>query len=95
MDNQESLNNVIIPKIMQRLGVPESKAKKFAKHMILPREGMQFSLNGFMYKVVYIRQDPFRFTAEPIGIVDNRPKKKEGGESWKKKIGKILKKKPT
>lgn len=92
MENQEILNKALIPKIMSRFGLSGSKAKKFAKHILLPRNGMIFNLNGLIYKVTYVRQDPYRFTAEPVGIVDHDPKKKEKKPSWIQKIGKSLKK---
>lgn len=43
--------------------------EKQLKHFILPNVGDTITLGNIIYSITYVRQSPFRFTAEPCGIL--------------------------
>lgn len=41
------------------------------KHFVLPTPGDTITLGNVIYKISYVRENPFRFSAEPIGILSD------------------------
>lgn len=59
-------NNPLVKSLLaQNLKVDEDKLKYF----VLPAEGDTITLGNVIYKIRYVRANPFRFSAEPIGIL--------------------------
>jgi hypothetical protein len=47
-----------------KLGVPA----KLVKFLVLPAEGQEITIHGIIYRVNYVRENPFRFSAEPVRV---------------------------
>ena len=59
-------NNPLVKSLLARnLSITEGSLK----HFILPAIGDTITLGNVIYKISYIRENPFRFTAEPIGVL--------------------------
>lgn len=43
--------------------------EKHLKHFVLPQVGDSITLGNVIYQISYIRENPFRFSASPIGIL--------------------------
>lgn len=77
MDNQTTPVNFNVDAVKtylkESLGVPE----KYLAGLILPEVGSHFTIDQTVYKVIYIRGNPFRITAEPVGVLEPKdaPKK--------------------
>ena len=41
------------------------------KHFVLPTVGDTITLGNVIYKISYVRENPYRFSAEPIGILSD------------------------
>lgn len=41
------------------------------KYFVMPTEGDTITLGNVIYRISYVRENPFRFTAIPIGILTN------------------------
>ena len=52
--------------------------EKHLKYFVLPVEGDKITLGNIIYRITYIRQSPFRFTAEPVAILSDE--EAESGE---------------
>lgn len=70
MDNNKPVNvgTFIVPQLQKKYKCSKSTAKELVKEMSLPSINDEFQLGNFLYKVVYTRTDPYRFTAEPVAI---------------------------
>ena len=41
------------------------------KHFVLPTVGDTITLGNVIYKISHVRENPYRFSAEPIGILSD------------------------
>lgn len=82
---QVDLNNPLVKRLVElKLGIP----KGFLKYFVLPQEGDKITLGNIVYRIVYIRENPFRFSAEPVAILQDEELEKlnpELAESQEKK----------
>lgn len=51
--------------------------EKHLKHFVLPGVGDSITLGNVIYKITYVRENPYRFSAEPIGILTDEEFEKE------------------
>ncbi len=58
------------PKFKQVLGSKLGIPKEAIKHLVLPFIGQHIEIGGIIYVVTYIRENPFRFSASPVKVVD-------------------------
>lgn len=58
-------NPLVKTLLARNLNIDENKLK----HWVMPTEYDTFTLGNVIYKVVFVRNNPFRFSAEPIGII--------------------------
>lgn len=59
-------NNPLVKALLAKnLRVDEDKLRYF----ILPAEGDSITLGNVIYKITFVRANPFRFSAEPVGIL--------------------------
>ena len=95
MDTTEPANigTHFVPALRKKYNVSKSTAKELVKEMSLPNVGDEFRLGNFLYKVVYTRTDPYRFTAEPVAIKEITPESESLWQKIKKTISTNSKKK--
>lgn len=65
-------NGVMNSQVAKNLGI----RKGALKEVLLPEIGTKFVLRGLVYRVSYVRANPFRIAAEPIGVVKDEEEKK-------------------
>ena len=82
-----------VPALKKKYGVTKSTAKELIKEMTLPNIGDEFKLGNFLYKVVYTRTSPYRFTAEPVAIKEVTPESEGLWTKIKKMVSTNSKKK--
>lgn len=51
--------------------------EKSLKYFVLPLVGDSITLGNVIYRIAYVRANPFRFSAEPIGILTDEDFEKE------------------
>lgn len=51
--------------------------EKHLKHFVLPSIGDSITLGNVIYRITYVRENPYRFSAEPIGILTDEDFEKE------------------
>lgn len=45
--------------------------EKHLKHIIMPQVGDTITLGNIIYKIEYVRENPFRFSASPVGLLQD------------------------
>lgn len=60
-------NPLIKTLLAQNINIQESSLKYF----VMPADGDTITLGNVLYKIVYARSNPFRFSAVPIGVLTN------------------------
>jgi hypothetical protein len=66
---QIDFNNPIFRRL---LCLKTNVSEKDLKYLIMPAVGDTITLGNVIYRISYIRENPFRFTAEPVGIIQEK-----------------------
>lgn len=63
-------NEVVKKYLSANFGIPE----KMLKDLVLPDVGTEFEIEGMVFRVTYVRGNPFRISAEPVGVIEEKKK---------------------
>lgn len=79
-------NNPLIKRLIElKLKVPNGALKYF----VMPLVGDTITLGNIIYKISYVRENPFRFTAEPVAILQDKDMQKLNPELLQNSSAKI------
>lgn len=65
-------NSTMKKQVAKNLGI----RREAVKEILLPPVGTNFVLQGLVFQVVYVRDNPLSISAKPIGLVQEEGKKK-------------------
>lgn len=68
-------NNEVKRTLAATLGVH----KNSLQHLIMPATGTHLTIGEIVYRVAYVRSNPYRMSLEPVGVLDHSEETKTAG----------------
>lgn len=72
METERKLVEFNNPIFRRLLCLKTGVSEKDLKYLIMPAVGDTITLGNVIYKITYIKENPYRFSAEPIGIIQEK-----------------------